>query len=92
MKAASLAFKIMWGDIGDAATKRASQETLYTCLDVALKLSAPFMPYVTEELWQRLPRRAGDVTPSIHVSSWPEPAAFQVHPPVYLIKQFYRKF
>lgn len=30
------------------------------------------MPYVTEDLWQRLPRRAGDETPSIMVASFPE--------------------
>ena len=29
------------------------------------------MPFVTEELWQRLPRRAGDDTPSIMVSRFP---------------------
>ena len=29
------------------------------------------MPFVTEELWQRLPRRAGDNTPSIMVSRFP---------------------
>ena len=29
------------------------------------------MPFVTEELWQRLPRRPNDSTPSIMVSSYP---------------------
>ena len=32
----------------------------------------PFMPFVTEEMWQRLPRRAGDETPSITVAQFPE--------------------
>lgn len=29
------------------------------------------MPFVTEELWQRLPRRPGDETPSIMLASYP---------------------
>jgi valyl-tRNA synthetase len=32
----------------------------------------PFMPFLTEELWQRLPRREGDKTPSITVASFPQ--------------------
>jgi isoleucyl-tRNA synthetase len=28
------------------------------CLDSGLRLLHPFMPFVTEELWQRLPKRA----------------------------------
>lgn len=43
---------------GAAAAKRAVQETLWLCLDAGLRLLHPFMPFVTEELWQRLPRRA----------------------------------
>lgn len=31
----------------------------------------PFMPYVTEELWQRLPRRPGDKNPSIVKAAYP---------------------
>ena len=32
----------------------------------------PFMPFLSEELWQRLPRRQGDTTPSIVKASYPE--------------------
>lgn len=31
----------------------------------------PFMPFLTEELWQRLPRRTHDTTPSIVKASYP---------------------
>jgi hypothetical protein len=52
-------------------TRTSAQQTLYTCLDHGLRLLHPFMPFVTEELWQRLPRRPEDSTPSIMVSSYP---------------------
>lgn len=32
----------------------------------------PFMPFLSEELWQRLPRRRGDTTPSIVIAQYPE--------------------
>lgn len=47
------------------------QQTLYTALDGGLTLLHPFMPFLTEELWQRLPRRRGDDTPSIMLSRYP---------------------
>ena len=30
------------------------------------------MPFLTEELWQRLPRRPGDKTPSIVIAKYPQ--------------------
>ncbi len=51
--------------------KKSAQQTLYTCLDYGLRLLHPFMPFVTEELWQRLPRMPNDSTPSIMLSSFP---------------------
>jgi valyl-tRNA synthetase len=54
------------------AEKVSAQNTLYTCLEGGLKLLHPFMPYVTEDLWQRLPRREGDACESIMISSFPE--------------------
>ena len=32
-----------------------ARDTLWLCLENGLRLLRPFMPYVTEELWQRLP-------------------------------------
>ncbi|EJT98070.1 hypothetical protein DACRYDRAFT_24610 [Dacryopinax primogenitus] len=67
------AMKPMTDESASATTRRSAQDTLYTCLDAALKLLHPFMPFITEELWQRLPRRPRDETPSIMVSSYPLP-------------------
>jgi valyl-tRNA synthetase len=52
------------------ATKKSAQHTLYICLDYGLRLLHPFMPFVTEELWQRLPRRETD-PPSLMLTSYP---------------------
>ena len=63
--------KPMTDETASLTTKRSAQQTLYTCLDYGLRLLHPFMPFVTEELWQRLPRIPNDITPSIMVSRYP---------------------
>jgi valyl-tRNA synthetase len=46
---------------GEAATpevssdRQAAREVLYTCLDWSMRLMHPLLPYLTEELYQRLP-------------------------------------
>jgi len=40
------------------SAKAAARSVLLTCLDTAFKLISPFMPFLSEELWQRLPRPA----------------------------------
>ena len=62
--------KPMTDESAAVETRKSAQQTLYTCLDYGLRLLHPFMPFVTEELWQRLPRRPND-PPSIMVSSYP---------------------
>ncbi|KAI9462009.1 tRNA synthetases class I-domain-containing protein [Lactarius psammicola] len=65
------AMKPMTDPTVSAETRISAQQTLYTCLDHGLRLLHPFMPFVTEELWQRLSRRPNDATPSIMVSKYP---------------------
>jgi valyl-tRNA synthetase len=48
--------------------KKAAQNVLLHVLEAALKLLHPFMPFITEEIWQKLPKE-GD---SIMVSAFPE--------------------
>ncbi|KAM0710288.1 hypothetical protein Q7P35_002650 [Cladosporium inversicolor] len=47
-------------------------DTLYTALETGLRLLSPFMPFLTEELWQRLPPRPGESFESITVALYPE--------------------
>jgi valyl-tRNA synthetase len=52
-----------------------SRECLYTCLDMGLRLISPFMPFISEELYQRLPRRCPETSaPSICVTPYPTTA------------------
>ncbi|CAD5235425.1 unnamed protein product [Bursaphelenchus xylophilus] len=50
---------------------------LYTCVDVFLRLISPFMPFITEELWQRLPKRASVTWPSVAVAEYPHPEHYK---------------
>ena len=51
------------------------QNIMYACIDAGLRLLSPFMPYVTEELYQRLPGQS--VAPSITVAAYPQPCDVQ---------------
>lgn len=58
----------------DEVARRHTRDTLWICLESGLRLLHPFMPFVTEELWQRLPRRPGqDMAQSIMVARYPAP-------------------
>jgi valyl-tRNA synthetase len=57
---------------GTPEQQASTQNTLYTVLDTSLRMLHPFMPFITEELWQRLPRRAGDETQTIMLAEYPE--------------------
>ena len=48
--------------------KKIVQAILVHCIDSALKMIHPFMPFVTEEIWQNLPHEGN----SIMASSWPK--------------------
>jgi valyl-tRNA synthetase len=56
----------------DEEAKKAALNTLYICLDAGLRMLHPTMPYITEELFQRLPHRKGSVPESICIAAFPE--------------------
>lgn len=57
---------------GSDENKASITDTLYTAVEGGLTLIHPFMPFLSEELWQRLPRRDGDKTLSIVKARYPE--------------------
>lgn len=53
---------------GDTAQKNTAKSVLVYVMSNTLKLLHPFMPFITEEIWQTLPHKGE----SIMVSSWPK--------------------
>ena len=52
----------------DPIAARQARRTLVYVLDTCLRLLHPFMPFITEELWQRLPHKGE----ALMISPWPE--------------------
>ncbi|GAJ20407.1 unnamed protein product, partial [marine sediment metagenome] len=52
----------------DTIEKRTSQYILWFVLENTLRLLHPFMPFITEEVWQKLSHKGE----SIMVSPWPK--------------------
>ncbi|CAF1179244.1 unnamed protein product [Rotaria sordida] len=52
---------------------------LHTCLDNGLRLIAPIMPFVSEELYQRLPKpnKGRNAPPSLCVTPYPQSSQFK---------------
>lgn len=82
------AAKSAGGDV--ALAQRLSRTVLHVCLDHGFRLLHPMMPFLTEELWQRLPGRGqawradGSVPDpvSVMVSSYPKPIPNATRPEV----------
>ncbi|MBA2571509.1 MAG: valine--tRNA ligase [Gemmatimonadetes bacterium] len=61
----------LYGDMGDAS-RDAARATLAEVLDSVLRLLHPFMPFITETVWDRLPRFAtGGAPESLVIAAWP---------------------
>jgi len=89
-EAAHSVYHFFWGDICDwylewmkprlaGGTREdtiATWRNLFTVIEAALRLLHPFMPFLTEELWTRLPQGAGArERPSISLEPFPQAAA-----------------
>ena len=81
-EAAKLCYEFVWGDLADwyveavkprLAASPTAQAVLVYCFDSGMRLLHPVVPFITEELWQKLPgRRPGEL---LAAAAWPAPDA-----------------
>ncbi|XP_059826824.1 valine--tRNA ligase, mitochondrial [Hypanus sabinus] len=57
----------------DSRSRESTLQVLHACADLSLRLLSPFMPYLTEELWQRLPGQELQAEPSVCLAPYPNP-------------------
>lgn len=63
-----------WSE-GDSPDKQAAFATLYEALVDLVLLAAPFVPFMTDAIYQNLVRKAdADAPESVHLASYPEPS------------------
>lgn len=82
-EAGRLIYEFIWGEVCDwyielakprlynkenAAERATAQHVLCTVLETAMRLLHPYMPFITEEIWQHLPHEGK----SIMVAPWPQ--------------------
>ena len=52
--------------------KQSAYATLYECLETVNRMMAPFMPFLSEAVYQNLVRRVNaDAPSSVHITAWP---------------------
>jgi len=57
--------------------RNTAQSVLLEILEGMMRLLHPFMPFLTEEIWQHLPAKEKTIDKTIMLSSWPEVSGYR---------------
>ncbi|WP_257286394.1 valine--tRNA ligase [Endozoicomonas sp. SESOKO1] len=62
---------VLWNENAPAELKRGTRRTLVRVLESIMRLAHPFMPYITEAIWQNIKHSAGVAGDTLMLQSYP---------------------
>lgn len=70
----------LWDEQAPAELKAGTRRTLIRVLATTLRLAHPMMPFITEEIWQKVKGLAGESGDTIMLAPFPQPEQSKIDP------------